>query len=437
MCIICLSPAGVELPDEEDIKYMFKRNPDGAGFAIQGDLDGNGGFKVKYQKGFMNVDDFLEALGPRDKLKDFTVAMHFRIKTHGNVDRGTTHPFPISNQYNELRKTEGEGPILFHNGTFAGLGGKADPNSSDTQDFVIGVATKYLSGARMPGAVAQAVVEQIVGYCRVLIMYEKENFPLLKLGQWYEHKGNWYSNMGYRSETSYEGTNYNNSSMHYHKRNDATSLCVNDIDEWGCNVAEYAWPDETGWIRCSSKERFERILEYGKERKIRNGLDSCLFARTGEKVWYINEDAWEFYTDDRTDDVMMREEEEGYFAALGYTEDEDYIYFDDEEQMLDWMDTAQTVSSYEVIFNKKHWYVDTINLEAFTDKGIKKIFKTGEQGHVKRYLREDGSLIQHNIRPRMYGYPTDDDDDDATALLPTIAGEYDPDEEEWNELGRS
>lgn len=418
MCIIALSPAGVELPDEEDIKHMFRRNPDGAGFAIQGDIDGDGVFKVKYQKGFMNVDDFIEALGPRDKLKDFNVAMHFRIKTHGNVDKGTTHPFPLSNQYNDLRQTEGRGPVLFHNGTFSGLGGKSHPDASDTQDFVIGVAMKYLHGARMPGAVAQAVVNQIAGACRVLIMYEKENFPLLKLGQWYEHKGNWYSNMGYRDETTYGGVSYSNSSYHYHKPSYQSSICkYRELDEWGCNIAEQAWPDKTGWIRCESQARFDKILEYGKERRDRNGVDSCLFAATQDTVWYINEDMWEFYTQDRATDVELRAEEEYYLESLGYTYDEDYICFDDEEQMLDWMDSARPISSYEVMFNRKHWYIDTINLEAFTDEGIKKMFKTGEQGHVKKYLKEDGSIVQHGIESRMYGYPTDDDPDDATPLL--------------------
>ena len=113
MCIICLKPAGVDLPSDDEIKYMFEHNPHGAGFAIQGDTRGDGVFRVEYHKGVMNVDDLLEALGPREKLKNLTVAIHCRIKTSGETDKFTTHPFPISNQYADLRKTDGEGAVLF------------------------------------------------------------------------------------------------------------------------------------------------------------------------------------------------------------------------------------------------------------------------------------------------------------------------------------
>ena len=96
MCIICLKPQGVDLPEDKEIKYMFEHNPHGAGFALQGDIHGDGRFLVEYHKGFMNVDDLLEALGPREKLKDLNVAIHCRIKTSGETDQFTSFIFHLT-----------------------------------------------------------------------------------------------------------------------------------------------------------------------------------------------------------------------------------------------------------------------------------------------------------------------------------------------------
>ena len=133
MCVILLSEKGKDAPTEEQIKQAFRRNPDGAGFAYCDKSDGN---KVKWEKGFMTVDSLLERLEPLEQWKDTTLAIHFRIGTAGKNDKATCHPFPISTVFGDLRKTSGEGAVLFHNGVL-NTGGWADPLSSDTQDFVI------------------------------------------------------------------------------------------------------------------------------------------------------------------------------------------------------------------------------------------------------------------------------------------------------------
>ena len=90
MCVIAFSPKGNEAPTEKQIKEMFKKNPDGAGYAW------DDGATVHFKKGFMNVDDLLEDLGPLEKWKDKNLAMHFRIGTAGKNDKKTTHPFPLT-----------------------------------------------------------------------------------------------------------------------------------------------------------------------------------------------------------------------------------------------------------------------------------------------------------------------------------------------------
>lgn len=397
MCIIAMSPAGKDLPDEATIRRMFAKNPDGAGFAIQGDFDG--AFKVKYHKGFMDVDSFLKALGDRDKLKDYTVAMHFRIKTSGNIDQSTTHPFLMSDQYSDLRKLDGEGAVLFHNGVLSGLGGIINEHSSDTQDYVVGVAMRYMRHARKPGAISQKVVEQITGMSRILILYPKRSYPMIMLGSWTEDNGNFYSNTGYK-EVAYSYSGYYSSHAVATVKQSAAANEWDQLDEWGCQIGKWSRPGKDGWWKAPNKERFNAILEQAQERGIRAGYDSCTFLSTKDTVWYIDEENLELYTAAREEDWMLKRQEEDFVYQTGFEPEDGYILFDDEDMLMEWMEIGKRVSDYEVIYAKQHWYIDTVNLEAYSEVGIKKYFKTGEQGHIRKWLSKDGTLIEHqNIMP--------------------------------------
>lgn len=406
MCIICISEAGKEMPSEKEIRHMFSKNPDGAGFAIQGDIDRNGSFKLIYRKGFMTIDDFLEALGPLDKLKDLTVAMHFRIKTHGEKDAFTTHPFPLSKEsgtydkyghrvtvdFGDVRSQQGQGvPILFHNGVIAGLGGKADSRSSDTQDFVMGFASQMLYSPNMPGKLKTAITAQLLGACRVLIMYPSRKFPFIRFGQWYEHNGNWYSNSGYLDEDE-EKTYTTLGSCHYHAVK--PNYKHEELDEWGCNIAEYAWPDDTGWLRVTP-ERFKLLMDYAKEVKHEYQTTTCKFTATGDTIWYVNEDKCELYTMDRMNDVYLREDEEEYLYDI-QGDGESWLAFDNENQMLDFCKKAdKKLGNFKYKYGGKVWYLNCDDLEAYTEKGIKELWKPGQSGHVLHYLEKEGGLSAH------------------------------------------
>lgn len=440
MCIICLKPAGVDLPSDEEIKHMFTRNPHGAGFALQGDIHNDGRFLVEYHKGFMNVDDLLEALGPREKLKDLTVAIHCRIKTSGETDKSTTHPFPISSIYGDMKKLDGSGAVLFHNGIFSGLGGIIDPKSSDTQDFVAGIATRYLKNAKMPNKIAQTIVGKIAGDCRVLVMYPKRTFPILRLGTWYEHKGCYYSNTGYKDETyssSYYGGYGSYRSSHYHRKTDSSNY-RREIDQWGCNVAEYAWPSEDDdWIRFSD-DRWENLKRAIKDKEEKGGETFVTFTCTGKKQWILDEDYKEIYTPAERETAKLRQDEEEYIAeqeedALIYRED-GYIWFEDEETMLNWIEKCKPIGPYEYRFNGETWLIDTDNLEAYTEEGIKTYFKSGEVGHVRKSLRETGSYLEH-AKSTKFIY--DDDEDDVRGLLPMPVDDDYEEELETLRYGRS
>lgn len=182
MCVIAYKKKGVDAPSVEDIKDMFAVNPDGAGFAW------SDGHVVHYEKGFMNVDDLLKRLMPLSQWKNKELAIHFRIGTAGKNDQATCHPFKISNNYGELRKTSGTGAVLFHNGIID-TGGIVNKDSSDTQDFVVGMypMIKKYSNSKA----RDHIISEYTTGNRLLMMYGRHT---KMFGSWTTIKGVMYSN---------------------------------------------------------------------------------------------------------------------------------------------------------------------------------------------------------------------------------------------------
>ena len=230
MCVIAFSPKGVEAPTEEKIKQMFRANPDGAGFAY----NGKGG-KVFYEKGFMCVEDLINRLKPLEQWKNKNLAIHFRIGTAGKNDKYSCHPFELSTDFGDLRKTEGEGPVLFHNGILAD-GGLADKHSSDTQDFVIAFAPMLKKFSK--SKVRDKWMEEIITGSRLLVMYDNNKFKMY--GTWQKDGDLWVSNRVYASYgyTQTDWTKYGYSTYHQvGATNPATTVNTSaqaeeEYDEW-------------------------------------------------------------------------------------------------------------------------------------------------------------------------------------------------------------
>lgn len=81
MCIICIKPKGVALPNENIIARCEYTNPDGFGFATP---------STRYRT--MNRLDFENHLHS-DVKRDEPAIIHCRIATHGSLKRSNCHPF--------------------------------------------------------------------------------------------------------------------------------------------------------------------------------------------------------------------------------------------------------------------------------------------------------------------------------------------------------
>lgn len=199
MCVIAFSPRGTDIPTEQQIKQMWNHNPDGAGYAYV-----NSEGKVVYHKGFMKVGDLLKELEAPERFKNTNFAIHFRIGTSGENDKKTCHPFPISTDFGELRKTNGKtDSVLFHNGILSD-GGLANPLASDTQDFVIAMAPLLQKYNR--SKTRDYFIGELTKGSRLLILYKNNAFKMF--GDWHKDGDIWVSNLNYKNDYSWYGSGY-------------------------------------------------------------------------------------------------------------------------------------------------------------------------------------------------------------------------------------
>jgi hypothetical protein len=134
MCIICIKNHGAKMPDDDTIRSMFAHNPHGAGFMYAR----NG--RVEIRKGFMTLDAFMDALHNTLRIigEDAALVMHFRITTAGGTCPENTHPFPLSANIADMKRTSTHADMgVAHNGII-----RLQPRSadiSDTQEYIASV----------------------------------------------------------------------------------------------------------------------------------------------------------------------------------------------------------------------------------------------------------------------------------------------------------
>lgn len=227
MCIICVKPYGKEFPTQKTMKTMYTFNSDGCGYMH---ADGK---KVIIKKGFTTFDSFYQSI--KAESNNFTskdvFAMHFRIATHGGINRENTQPFPLSADVNKLMSLKQKAPIgIAHNGiiTMTSYAKKI----SDTAEFI----RKYMS--YIIGDLSQFdfrdldLIEESINGSRMVILYANGQYDLL--GSWVHEGDLWYSNSTYKGYTYKKDKlvsaySWNNDSYVYNAKTD-TDLTEDDFE---------------------------------------------------------------------------------------------------------------------------------------------------------------------------------------------------------------
>ncbi|MGG5812596.1 hypothetical protein [Falsiroseomonas sp. CW058] len=179
MCVIIFRPATDHSLTEEHLFNCFSNNSDGWGIMYA--QDG----RVMTLRG-MSWAGFADAY---KTLGDINLGIHFRIRTHGNIDLRNTHPYKVLSA-----EEDGHDLWLMHNGTIRIE--QEDQTLSDTWHYCQNELRPIL--LRAPGLHTEEAfrrhMEERVGYSKLLLLDGEGNF--FAVG---EHKGKhilgcWFSN---------------------------------------------------------------------------------------------------------------------------------------------------------------------------------------------------------------------------------------------------
>ena len=190
MCIICVSPAGVQQPTDTTFRTMFHRNPHGAGYMFA-----RGG-KVTIHKGFMNLGDFLRAVHNEHFTAEDSVVYHFRISTQAGVNPEMTHPFPLSNQPARMRALDLTCRCgIAHNGIIRMTTDPTNERYSDTAIFI----TDYLAEMirKSSDLRNQALLDRIYYMARSKFAIMDGGGYVATIGEFIDEQGLLFSNGSY------------------------------------------------------------------------------------------------------------------------------------------------------------------------------------------------------------------------------------------------
>lgn len=203
MCIIVAKEIGIEMPSMETLERCFQANPDGAGFMW---ADGK---MVHIRKGFMEYEDFVDALDseiPEAERRDTAIVMHFRIATHGKVQPGCCHPFPLTDDKKQMAATSTKSRFgVAHNGIIHGR--MTNDNWSDSMDFIAYVMTPLMK-MNPSFMFNDHALDLLEGACDSKLAIMENSGEIATVGKFYEDDGVLYSNTSYVRSlwnyTSYE-----------------------------------------------------------------------------------------------------------------------------------------------------------------------------------------------------------------------------------------
>lgn len=177
MCIAIYKPENI-LIDKETLEECYRRNSDGAGYMFHKND------KLYVKKGFFSFKEFWNSYR-RDKNKECVI--HFRIKTHGQINKDNCHPYMVNDNF-----------AFVHNGVISGY---SDTNKSDTWLFNEDVIQPFVSKWGNLGLFEDPVkklIESRIGYSKLIFMDNKGNSKIFNEDKGVWDKGVWYSNTTYK-----------------------------------------------------------------------------------------------------------------------------------------------------------------------------------------------------------------------------------------------
>tara|TARA_R110002074_G_scaffold177148_2_gene340745 strand:+ start:1779 stop:2639 length:861 start_codon:yes stop_codon:yes gene_type:complete len=199
MCIAIMKSAKKKIT-KATLQRCYDANPDGAGFMYAENKE------LNVQKGFFTFKEFYKEYKPHENKQ---VLLHFRIKTHGKIDKNNCHPFLVNNSLG-----------FIHNGIITGYG---DDKQSDTIDFnksiLQKIVAKHGNNSLFDDPMVE-LIENVIGYSKLVFLDRHGNYKIMNEGKGEWKNGIWYSNSSYKKpepirylpnySRGYTYPNYNN-----------------------------------------------------------------------------------------------------------------------------------------------------------------------------------------------------------------------------------
>lgn len=218
MCIAVVKPAGQNVPSKKTFNNCFQNNSHGAGFMFA--YDG----KVHIEKGFMSFSAFRKGLKEtfkkfhiKDGGKSLSMVFHFRITSQGAVCQELTHPYPLCEDYDEMKKTSSIADFgVAHNGIIDFASSYKITDHNDTMEFIKNVLSPTINGDKKFYKDKKKVdmLEYLLDGNRVVVLDGDGHATLF--GHWEVKDGVYYSNTSYSySRPVYKSTDLKPYSSYY------------------------------------------------------------------------------------------------------------------------------------------------------------------------------------------------------------------------------
>lgn len=195
MCIIAIKYKNKKMFNQTTLENIFYSNPDGAGIMYPK----NG--KVQIEKGFMKYKEFKKAIQDlENKIDTFKVPViiHARITTHGMTNKENCHPFIVSEDIEDLKRTKAQTDLaVVHNGVI-----NLKPTSkfySDTMQYIMEVLAPIKNDYAdfLTSDAIKKTIEMSIGSSKLAFMDGEGN--ITTIGKFINDGGYSYSNSSYLS----------------------------------------------------------------------------------------------------------------------------------------------------------------------------------------------------------------------------------------------
>lgn len=182
MCI-CIAKSATKEISKETLNTCWDHNPDGAGYMY----NVNGRLKIK--KGFFTFKDFWNSYSNSVHNKGIKSVIHFRIKTHGDINFTNCHPFRID-----------EHTGFVHNGIIRNVDTQNDKEKSDTWHFnekILKPMSNRYAGILETDSM-QMLLGEYIESSKLIFLNDQDKMWVTNPNLGEMHDGCWYSNSSYK-----------------------------------------------------------------------------------------------------------------------------------------------------------------------------------------------------------------------------------------------